>query len=251
MCRIEFALDRLHKVRLLLPAPQIAIRIRHVHPLVMRNLAFGPGRSEICPQHAGLLTHRIRHDRDLRFEERIRGLRWHVDARAAPIEFPAMVDAAHSIFFITTEKDRCAAVRTERIDEPDVPAGGAERDEVLAQQPHAQRRPIGHELICEQKRQPKAADEITHRCACAGSRQQFVFFDTEHKIELDDGHRRTSVEIRHRGSTSTGRNFRRCSDSVGRFGVAHRHDRQGWGPRESYGRPRYTISRHHTRNREG
>ena len=84
-----------------------------------------------------LFLARIRGDADLFVEFAAGRFIGHIDAAAFDIEFPAMIEAAQSVFFVTTEKQRGAAVRAHVIDQADLAIGVAEGDEIFAEQSHA------------------------------------------------------------------------------------------------------------------
>ena len=61
----------------------------------------------------------------------------HVDAAAADVVLPAVVDAPQPPFFIAAEEQRGASVGAVVGQEADLAAGRPKRDEILAQHAHA------------------------------------------------------------------------------------------------------------------
>ena len=67
-------------------------------------------------------------------------------------------------------------MRAHVIDEADFAVGITKRDEIFAEQSHAQRRAVGFwEVGGLQGGNPVLAEEIAHRSARSDARQEFVF----------------------------------------------------------------------------
>ena len=113
---------------------------------------------------------------DLVLEVVLRRLVQHVDAVAGHVELPAVIDAAQAALLVAAEVQRDAAVRAELVDQPDLAVGVAERDQVLAEQPHAHRRAVGlGDLAREQRGDPIPPHRVAHRGALAHPGDEFVF----------------------------------------------------------------------------
>src|SRR5262245_36919043 len=63
----------------------------------------------------------------------------HVDAVAAYVEFPAVIDAAKPAFLVAAEEQGGSSMWTMGIDETDASLGVAKRDEIFAQEAHSHR----------------------------------------------------------------------------------------------------------------
>ena len=74
-------------------------------------------------------------------------------------------------------------MRAARIEKPYPPFGVAEGDQVLAQDLDADGRAIGlRQLLRQQHGHPEAAEEIAHRRARPGPREQLVVIGAEHRV---------------------------------------------------------------------
>ena len=108
-----------------------------------------------------------------------------IEAIAFDVELPAVIDAAQPAFLVAPEKQRHAAVRAEFVDEADAAVAVAERDEVLAQQLHPDRRAVGlGDLARQAGRDPIPPHRIAHRGARSDAGDQFVFFRWQHRFGL-------------------------------------------------------------------
>ena len=120
------------------------------------------------------------------------GLGWlvgHVDAVAADVELPAVVDAANALFLVATEEQRRAAMRAVVRDQPELAGRDAKGDQVLTQQSQPHRRAVGlRQLARHERGQPVLAHELAHGRPWTDPAQQFVVFRRQH--------RRTSVQLR-------------------------------------------------------
>jgi hypothetical protein len=89
-----------------------------------------------------------------------------------------MVDAAETAAFAATEVERSAAMRTALAEQSDLARAVAERDEILAEDPHADRRRIRTgEIGRLQDRQPVLPEEVAHERPRSDARQGFVVLD--------------------------------------------------------------------------
>ena len=138
-----------------------------------------------------------------------------------------MIDAAQSTFFVAAEEHRCAAVRTERADETNVAVGIAKRDQVFAEQAHAQRRAVVFgQGARDRRRQPIPAIEVAHRRSRAHAGQTFVVLRCQHRAakDLPDGARPPGALVetpvgRGEGPRQHGEHARYCD----RFDSARAH----------------------------
>src|SRR5207253_521916 len=86
-----------------------------------------------------------------------------MDALAGNVVLPAMVGATQAVLFIAAEPERHTTVRTELLQQTHAAAGVAERDEALAEQPHANGWAVGGgQLPREERWQPITAQRLTH-----------------------------------------------------------------------------------------
>ena len=174
MRRVDRALHALHPV---------ARDGRHAHPAVAL-LRIGEGQlgefgllflAEPDPDQAACLVHRKMADLDALAELlRLHDLRRRLDDAAGYIHLPAVEKATDAVAFDSTERQRRAAVRTEFIQEPDAPVGGAESDIIVAEQPHLQRVILGLQLRGERERNPVV---LPHQAAHRG-----IAFDADHAL---------------------------------------------------------------------
>jgi len=149
----------------------------------MRKLARCIARAKIRPQYAVRVAHRIRLGSHLRLEQAVGPFGRHVDTGAARVEFPTVINAAESALFVATEEHRRAPVRAKGVDQADAAVTRTERDEVLAEQPDADRRAVFlPELLAQQKREPEAAHKRTHRRPWTGLREELVLGLAEHRF---------------------------------------------------------------------
>src|ERR1700690_3141650 len=95
------------------------MRSRNAHQFVVRRRRYAARRTQKCPDEPAAFPRRVRLDSHLALEERVRGLRRHIDAVAGAIEFPAVIDATQTALFVAPEEQRRAPVRAVRGDETD------------------------------------------------------------------------------------------------------------------------------------
>src|SRR3982074_439966 len=111
----------------------------------------------------------------------LRGLAGHVDALASSVELPTVIDAPQSAFLVATEKERRAAMRTERADHAHRASGIAERNQVLAERARPNRISVRErQLVRKQRRQPEPPQELAHRRSGPDPRQSFVLVGAQH-----------------------------------------------------------------------
>ena len=68
------------------------------------------------------------------------------------------------------------------IEDADAALAVAENDEVLAEQPHLDRRAVGlGDFLGQARRDPVAAHDLAHRRIAFDAAQQFVFFGGHHR----------------------------------------------------------------------
>src|SRR6185369_668622 len=132
VARVDVAFERLHPVALAL-VDLDARAIGH------RGLEVGQRRRsrpapEIGPDDPVPLHARIRDGAHLVLESALRRLARHVDAGAALVELPAVIDAPQAVFLVAAIEEAGAAMRAGVLDEPDRARGDAEGDEVLAEE---------------------------------------------------------------------------------------------------------------------
>ena len=73
-------------------------------------------------------------------------------------------------------------MRAKFIEHADAAFAVAENDEILAKQPHLDRRPVGLRHFLRQAcRNPVAAHDLPHRCVAFDAAQQIVFFGGHHR----------------------------------------------------------------------
>jgi hypothetical protein len=93
-----------------------------------------------------------------------------------------VVDAADALLLVATEEERRAAVRTRVLNEDDSARGGAERDQVLAQQADADRCTVRiGDFLRKERRHPVLAHEVTHERARADTGERLVVLNAEHR----------------------------------------------------------------------
>jgi hypothetical protein len=129
-------------------------------------------RSHVHEHNATLLDGRVRGDADLFLEIGLRWLVRHVHARAAGVEFPAVIDTPQATLLIPAEEQGRAAVRAVVGDDTHATATLAERNQVLAQQTDADWRTVGlGQLLGEECRQPVLAEYAAPRSTWSYTRQ--------------------------------------------------------------------------------
>ena len=172
---VDVALERLQPVARPLILEGAALGGRHERP---RQLGQGRRirlRPHVCPHDPLPLAARIRERADALAQPAVGRLGGHVDAGPGGVELPAVVHASQAALLVAPEVERRAPVRAGFREQSDASLRVAKDDEVLAEQPHALRRPVGRtELAGLHQREPVAAHQRAHRRAGAHPRQQLV-----------------------------------------------------------------------------
>ena len=120
---------------------------------------------EIGEDDAAILPDRVAGNPNARGQLRALGRR--LDALAAPVVFPAMIDAAHLVTFDPTRMQAGAAVRAPATDQKGLAAVTPIKGEILAQD--AQRlRASGRDVARERNRLPELPQQIAHLRAAGG-----------------------------------------------------------------------------------
>ena len=178
--RIEAAFDALQPVALLDVARGEALFGGNLRPFEIREFRLELGRPHIGPHDLAALDAGIGARLELRLDARDRFVAHlrhagDIDAGALNVELEAVIDAAQTALFVAAEEQRRGAVRTALVQKPNAAAGVAEKHEVLAQQPHADRRRVGFgDLMREGCGHPIAPHQFAHRRARAHAGQAFI-----------------------------------------------------------------------------
>jgi hypothetical protein len=117
----------------------------HVEDLERRQLR-QLTRAHVDPDHAALLDRRVGLGLHLLLEVPDRRHARHVDAVAGHVELPAVIDAAYPALLVAAEEQRRAAMRAAMVHHAHLAGAVAERDQLLAEQLEAQRRPVALDL---------------------------------------------------------------------------------------------------------
>src|SRR5207247_6258176 len=110
--------------------------------LEIRKWRRRPTWSHVCPENSAALGARIRRCSDFLLELALGRLAGHVDAGTGHIEFPPVIDAAQAVVLISSVEERRAAMGAGMRQQAYLAGGTAKRDEIFAEQTHAQRRSI-------------------------------------------------------------------------------------------------------------
>ena len=138
-------------------------------------------RPHIDPDESAGFFSRIGLVLDLLGEAAFGRLRDHLQHLAVHVELPAVVEAAQTAFLVAPEEQRGLAVRAELAEHADTPVGVAEGDEILAEEPDANRRTIAlDQLLREQRRYPMSPHQPAHGGVAFDAAEQFVLFTGEH-----------------------------------------------------------------------
>ena len=169
-----------------------AMRLGRLHPVEPGQRGLPALGAHIGPDDAALLVGGIGLHLDLVAE--LARLVHLLDALAGDVVFPAVIDAAQPVLLVAAEPQRRAAMRAELVDHADLAVGGAEGDEVLAQEPHADRRAIRlRQLPRQQRRNPIAAHGLAHRRPGADPGQTLVLFARQHGLPPSSAERPRSI----------------------------------------------------------
>jgi len=198
VARVDVAFERLHPVALALV--DLDARVRQQRGLEVGQRRRRLTRPEIGPDEAGALHARIGDGPHLLLEVALLGLVGHVDAPAADVELPAVVHAPKAFPVVAAIEKAGAAMRAAVPHQANRPGRHAERDEIFAQQAHAQRRAVTlRQLAGQGGRHPVLAHQLAHRSSAPDPTQELVVFATQHGVFLStESLRETSASSRRR-----------------------------------------------------
>src|SRR6266852_2507842 len=181
MARIDAALDRLQVVALLPAFGGDAVRRGQMHPLEVRQRRLFRRRAHVSPDDAAQLHARVRLELDALAYAAFFRLGGQVHALAVHVVLPPVVRAAQPALLVAPEPQRHAAVGAELVDDADAPFAVAERDQLLSEQFHANRRAIAlRQLPVEQRGYPVAPEQLAHRRAGARTGQEYIHLLGQH-----------------------------------------------------------------------
>ncbi len=164
VARIDAAFQRLQPVAFLAALGGEALAGRHGGKLPFRQRRLQFGRAHVDPDHTAALDQRVGLELDFVAIAALTRLRRDIDALAVNVVFPAVVRAADAVFFIAAKPQRHAAVGTKLVDHAQPALRVAEREQALRQQLQPDRRTVGlGQLLGQQRGQPVAAKQLTHR----------------------------------------------------------------------------------------
>src|SRR5579862_4703608 len=170
MTRVNVALETLQPMTILISLRDIDLIRGNVEPFEIGQRRLFFGRPHIGHDDAVTLDAGIGDLLYLFLELRLRRLVRHVDAIAVDVVFPAVIPAAQAAVAVLAEMQRRAAMGAMLAEQADAALTVAKSDEVLAQEPHALRRAIGFYFARQERRQPKAAQQIAQGRTGAGAR---------------------------------------------------------------------------------
>ena len=183
VARIDPAFHGLQPVALLQPLGDEGLLGRDGGEFPLRQRRLLVGRAHIGPQHRAALHQRVGFELDLLAEAALARLRRNVDALAGHVVFPAVIGAAQAGFLVAAEPERHAAVGAELVDQAVPAVAVAEGEQPLGEDLHPHRGAVVlRQLFVEQRRDPVGAEQLAHRRAGAGLRQQIVLFFSEHRL---------------------------------------------------------------------
>jgi hypothetical protein len=108
---------------------------------------------------------------------------WRFLHGAVTSEFPTVIEAANTVVLDTAKHERGAAMHAQFFENADFAATVAKGDQILAEEPHIEWRPVRHgKLRGRTGRQPVAAHHAAHRHAGTDTSQQFVFGCSDHGV---------------------------------------------------------------------
>ena len=163
---VDVAFQGLHPVAPAVEGRHLALLLRHVHPLEMRERRRLCARAHVGPDHPGGLPARVAGRPDLLLERALRRLVRHVHAAPGDVELPAVVDAAQAVVLVPAEVERRAAVRAALREQAHAPGSVPEDDQVFAQDAHPHRVAVGFgQLLGQHDGDPVAAHQVPHRRA--------------------------------------------------------------------------------------
>ena len=183
MRRIEQRLEPLQPVGADDPAVRLDVAVGELGELVVGEARRRLGRAHVDPHQPAGLVRRMAAHRHAGGEALALGARLgrRVDALALDAELPAVEHAPQAVLLVARERQAGAAVRAGFLHEPDAAVGGAEGDEVLAEQAHLLGRAVGLEPGRAARRDPVFAQHRAHRRARPDPRQQLVVGLVHHR----------------------------------------------------------------------
>ena len=178
---VDVALKALHPVALAQDGGDGVLAVgAHVGLEVRQGRELRAG-AHVGPDDAVALLAGVGRDLHLVLEVGLGGLGGHVDAVAADVVLPAVVDAADAGLLVATEEEAGAPVGAVVVDEADGAGGVAEGDEVLAEQADADGVGVGAwELAGHEGRDPVLPHELAHSGAGANPGEGLVVLLREH-----------------------------------------------------------------------
>ena len=181
MARIDAAFHGLQPIALLQTLGDEGLLRRHHGEFPFRQRRLLVGGTHIGPQHRAALHQRIGCELDLFAEAALDRLGGNLDALAGHVVFPAVIGAAQPALLVASEPQRHAAMGAEFIDQAVAALGIAEGKQALGEKLDPYRRAIVvRQFLGEQRRQPIAAEQLSHLRAGAGLGQKLVLFFSEH-----------------------------------------------------------------------
>ncbi len=179
---VDAALQALHPVAVLPFLGDVALRRRHQPHLELRQLGHRLARAHIDPDHVAPFARRIGEQLDRVLVGGFRRRGRQVDAVAVDVELPAMEGAAQAALLVAAVIEVGAAMRAVRLDDADPAVGGAEGQQLLAQDPDLLGRAVAlGQFLGQQRRHPEAAQQLAHRRGGAALRQKFVVRLAQHQ----------------------------------------------------------------------
>src|SRR5439155_6892194 len=171
---VELAFETLHPIAVPLEdrnALRVGVEEVRFHVRQRRRLL---PRDHVSPDDAVALLAGISPRFDLGLEIALRRFRRHIDALAADIELPAVIDAAQAVFLIAAEEQRGSPVGAGILDQTNLSRGRPKADEVLAEETDTERRTVGpRQLVRPRSRDPVLPHEVPHRCSWADPAEYF------------------------------------------------------------------------------
>ncbi len=130
MTRIEQRLQHLHPVGILHQVGVEAVRFGQIEPRIVGQGGLLLCGSEIHPDEAAGLAHRISPGLEAILEFRIHDIR-RLEHLAVGVELPTMIDTAQPALFDTAEHQRRTPMRAVLVQKPDPAVGAPESHEAL------------------------------------------------------------------------------------------------------------------------
>src|SRR3954469_11908394 len=138
-------------------------------------------RAHVDPQAAARRAAGIGCRMPLGLEVALCRLGRHIDAGAADVELPAVIDAAQARLLVAAEEQRGATMRTGLLHETHRARAVAEGYEVFAEHAQTHRRAVRRrQLVRQHHGQPEATEHLTHRRAGSHLGQKRVVVFTKH-----------------------------------------------------------------------